>query len=66
MNTNNYSKFKSLKKFNEDNDKNKMEIDNINNDNNLNINDSDYKEYDKNNYIKKLVDNCNLITKEKK
>jgi hypothetical protein len=65
MNTNNYSKFKSLKKFNEDNDdNNNMEIEN----NEINITDKekDYKEYDKNNFIKKIVDNCNLVTKEKK
>ena len=30
------------------------------------ISDKDYKEYDNNNFIKKIVDNCNLITKEKK
>ena len=34
--------------------------------NKKNIENNDYIEYDKNNYIKNIVDNCNLITKEKK
>ena len=59
MNTNNFSKFKSLSRNNEN--ENNMEIDNNNE-----INENDYKEYDKNNYIKKIVDNCNSITKDKK
>ena len=58
MNTNNYSRFKYLKKFeSEDKDKDKaMEIEN---------NNKDYTEYDKNNYIKNIVESCNAITKEK-
>ena len=59
MNTNNFSKFKYLYKYSDD--ENEMEIENHNE-----IKEKDYKEYDKNNYIKDLVDNCNLITKEKK
>ena len=55
MNTNNYSKFKNLEKKNDNN----MDIEN-------NIINNEYKKYDKNNFIKNIVDNCNLITKDKK
>ena len=59
MNTNNYSKFKSLNKFNFG--ENKMDIED-----NSEISENDYKEYDKNNFIRNIVDNCNSITKDKK
>jgi hypothetical protein len=63
MNTKNYSKFKILKKYEKNVNEN-----NINVDNNEIISDEneDYKKYDKNNFIKKIVDNCNIITGEKK
>ena len=62
INTYNFSKFKSLTKFKDDKNDNKMEIEN---DNEMKLNENDYKKYDKNNYIKNIVDNCNLVTKEK-
>ena len=62
MNSNNYSKFKNLEYF--EKNINSMEIEN-NNEIIINKNE-DYKKYDKNNFIKKIVDNCNLITGEKK
>ena len=64
MNTNNYSKFKNLEYFEKKNNVMEMEIEN-NNEIIINKNE-DYKKYDKNNFIKKIVDNCNLITGEKK
>ena len=54
MNTNNYSRFKSLQKF--ENEDKEMQIEKDN---------KDYIEYDKNNYIKNIVESCNAITKEK-
>ena len=62
INTNNFSKFKSLQKFG-GKDENKMEIEN---NNEINLNREEYKKYDKNNYIKKIVENCNLILKDRK
>ena len=62
MNIHNFSKFKSLQKYGR-NDENKMEIEN---NNEYKINEDDYKKYDKNNYIKKIVENCNSITKDRK
>ena len=59
MNRNNFSKFKSLNKFKDG--ENNMEIENNNE-----IKESDYKEYDKNKFIKNIVDNCNSITEDKK
>ena len=54
VNSNNFSKYKALKISNKNEDD--MEIENNKND----------EKYDKNSFIKNMVDNCNLITKEKK
>ena len=57
ININNFSKYKTLKKYeNNKEDNENMEIENNKND----------EKYDKNSFIKNMVDNCNLITKEKK
>ena len=53
LNTNNYSHFKNM----ENNVDDSMQIE---------INHNDYKEYDKNNFIKNIVDNCNSITRDNK
>jgi len=57
ININNFSKYKALKKYDDNNEDNKsMEIENNKNN----------EIYDKNSFIKNMVDNCNLITKKKK
>ena len=57
VNSNNFSKYKALKKYDKNEDDNiDMEIENNKND----------EIYDKNSFIKNMVDNCNLVTKEKK
>ena len=65
MNENNFSKFKILQKFTDENDIN-MEIEESMENNNEIENESDMDKYDKNRFIKKMVDGCNLITKDKK
>ena len=63
MNENNFSKFKNLNKFKSPDEK-EMEIEDISKENEINT--TDMEKYDKNQFIKKMVDSCNLITKEKK
>ena len=63
MNDNNFSKFKNLNKFNCLNENEiDMEIEEKENE----VNKTDMEKYDKSNFIKKMVDNCNIITKDKK
>ena len=57
MNDYNFSKFKSLNKFISDNE-NEMHIEEKG--------EIDKEKYDKNQFIKKMVDGCNVITKDKK
>ena len=64
MNENNFSKFKNLNKFSDENNIN-MDIEESLDNNNIESN-QDMEKYDKNQFIKKMVDSCNLITKDKK
>ena len=63
VNSNNFSKYKALRKYNKNEDDSKsMEIEYNNNELTSYKND---EKYDKNSFIKNMVDNCNLVTKEK-